>query len=151
MPYNNGNNEYVLKASEVRDRAKADGIKIKSIDGGLNERAGCFYSPDVTINGRQTKGYEYHSSGFMDGEKETWKQKAGAISNSYCPDCGAQGYHTDHPNIASCGAYPGWFYYFKEHEDEQKTTTEDEYIIKIVNGQYVRVRKPKIIITNERK
>lgn len=151
MPYTNGQNDYVLKASEVRSRAKADGIKIKGISGGLNNREGCFFSPDVTINGRKTRGYDDHCSGFADGGPDSWKQKAGAIPNSHCPDCGAQGYYTDNPHIASCGAYPGWFYYFKDNEDEKKTTTEDKYIIKIVNGQYVGVRKPKIITTNERK
>lgn len=150
MPHSNYENDYVLKAGEVRARLKKDGIKAQPINasydsrGSYNERSGCFFSEDVTVNGKPGRiGSRISFS--------SWKNKAGAIPNSHCPDCGAQGYYTDHPCIATCGAYPGWFYYYKDEENEQKKAEIPEYIIKILNGQYVRVKNPAYKLTNERK
>lgn len=157
MAGKNHHNDYVLEGKETKDRLKSDGIKAWSTRGGgwgssgrnriddYTRSSGTFFSKDVTINGGVT------TEGEFDDGRTYWKKKAGKIKNSFCPDCGAQGYYTDHPDIATCGAYPGWFYYYKDHEDEHKIEEKPEYIIKIVNGQYVRVRKPKLQVTNERK
>ena len=47
-----------------------------------------------------------------------------ALNGVFCPDCGAQGFRTDHPEIAVCGDYAGWFFYYIDEVDEDQSDTE---------------------------
>jgi len=81
---------------------------------------GEFYSPDVTINGEHipdqveiwrgipvTRGIE------LEEALERWKGISEEVPGLRCPYCDSQAFKTDHPNIAVCGAAPGWFMFYR--------------------------------------
>lgn len=54
-----------------------------------------------------------------------------------CPDCDAQAFKTDHPEVASCSSTRGWFFFYKKigNKKEKKKT------IKLINGEYQEVEE----------
>lgn len=89
-------------------------------------RRGCFNVEGITVNGDTIASARWADVdyGVTHGEE---------IEGLYCPDCGAQAYRTDHPNIATCGAVVGWFFFYQEKEQKKKT------IMKVINGELQEV------------
>jgi len=69
------------------------------------------------------------------GEVKEIRSPDGEIKNLYCPDCDSQAYKTDHPGIAVCGACPGWYFKYSQQVENNKP----KFILKIVNGEHVKV------------
>ncbi len=65
------------------------------------------------------------------------KESSEVIKGLHCPNCGAQGFRTDKPGIAVCGACSGW--YFKYKKKEKKKKVKQRYEMKIINGQLQKV------------
>lgn len=89
-----------------------------------NGSRGCFYSRDLTVSRKSGSKYSPGSS------ISAHSHKQGAIKGLKCPDCGAQAYYTDHPRVATCGAYAGWFFFFQENREEETP----KYKLQIING-----------------
>lgn len=101
-------------------------------------RGSQFFSHDgeVTIKGRS---YDFNSkTGKRDWETgddvdeildDSW-----LIPGLHCPDCGAQAYKTDKPNIATCGAYAGWYFFYSDIKSEDEGGSGNKIVMKYVNG-----------------
>lgn len=97
-----------------------------------------FHSPDITVDG---KTYVFGSKdyGSMDwGDPSVfWEGKSTKIEGLNCPDCQAQAFKTDQKNVAVCGDYPGWYFFYRKLEEEFTDKPKTKFIIK--NGDLVEV------------
>lgn len=57
------------------------------------------------------------------------------IKGLYCPDCDSQAFRTDQPNVAVCGSYPGWYFFYKKLDNTESAKTK----LVIRNGELVSV------------
>lgn len=125
-------NQKFYEPNEVVERLKQDKLEKRSWtrDGSGQRSKGCFFSSDITVEGNSSPTWsnEIDMSLEDDGEE---------LPGVKCPDCGAQGYRTDHPQVATCGAYPGWFFYYKDKRKKRTVKPKKQY--KIMNGQLVEV------------
>lgn len=55
------------------------------------------------------------------------------ILGLYCPDCGAQAFKTDHPKVAVCGDYPGWYFFYRRVDQDIKPSAK----LVLRNGELV--------------
>jgi len=127
MPIKIGSDYEVPKGlSEQREAAEKNNVCIDSF-ATRNE----FHSSQITVAGRSYQRFE------------TWEEKITGIRtiqrNSEqipglrCPDCNAQAYKTDHPKVAVCGNYPGWYFFYRRIDQDIRPTTK--YVLK--NGELV--------------
>ena len=130
----------VLDFNEAKDKLKKEGLLSQkqsddwhSFQSKGNLRAGCFFVTGL----KNINGNEIRNNYVVGVRGEATRDQLGGIKGKIpgvkCPDCGAQGFRTDHPGIASCGAYPGWFFWYLEEFEE--SDNDQKLIIKIVNGQ----------------
>jgi hypothetical protein len=119
--------EVPMGMSEQQAFAKKAGVKVDNF-ATLNE----FHSEQITINGEVPLEW---------GHTAEWGKKTfgkdGEIPSLRCPDCNSQAFKTDHPKVAVCGSYPGWYFFYRRLQDEHEQTGKTKYIIK--NGEMVEV------------
>lgn len=114
----------------------------------------CFGTYDITVAGQKSSYSEdsgtgkngYFSSlglrvygGAKGGQNNylIWEKITSKIPGLHCPYCHAQAFHTDHPNIAVCGACPSWyFYYLEEYNDNEDGSGIH---LELRNGEWVEV------------
>jgi hypothetical protein len=96
-------------------------------------RTGCFFSKKVTIGGKKVDGSRYWNTDRDTPDQEKWCTD-GMIPGLFCPDCNAQAYFTDHPKVAVCGAFPGWYFLFEGIKHEGDGSTSNKIIMKYLNG-----------------
>jgi len=118
-----GQQEYTVEFDELEERLEKDGIEAYEIE----DYDSIFHSHDITINGKQ--GNKLRSGDLED---------TGEIPNTFCPDCGSQGYRTDHPEVATCSYVPGWYFYYRE-EKETKEEKRKTKLIRTTTGEVVEV------------
>lgn len=131
MPIKRG--KYQLPNSELEQRTEAEkyGIKIAGFPTGYDDTE--FHSYEVTIAGKK------YSGGY--GTESRWaavgkmRESTEAIKGLHCPDCNAQAFKTDHKNVAVCGDYPGWYFFYRKVAQE----LEPKKTMKLINGEYVIV------------
>ncbi len=125
--------EYEIALNDdMRKEAKGKNIRI------LTEHTEAdWYSDDITIKGEKTNnGTDYHgivTTSFRDKKTclKMWKGISEAIPGLKCYFCNSQGFKTDVPGVAVCGAAPGWFFFYRRIAKETKP------VLKIVNGELV--------------
>ncbi len=111
---------------------------------GSEQDDGSFWAPGITINGKPTADHWGHNKlgeswqGIRTVQSRTdaqarklWKGISEEIPGLRCPYCHALCFKTDHPNIAVCGAAPGWFCFYERIEKKKA--------MKIINGEMVEV------------
>jgi len=113
---------YRLDEAKAKTRLAKDDITINKI-----RHDGIFFTNDILIQGKDARTLGSFGSAQF--------HPSGEIPNTFCPDCGSQGYRTDHPEVATCSYVPGWFFYYreekeKEEEKEEKKTT----LVRDING-----------------
>ena len=113
----------VVVGEELKKKLKEEKFAVTQFMGSED----CFHASDITVNGIKTPILS-----------RSFKQpRTDRLEGIHCPDCGAQGYRTDNDNVAVCGAYPGWyFYYLLEYEDED---IKPKFKLKLVGGEMVQV------------
>lgn len=76
-----------------------------------------FHNKDITMNGGKKYGEGQCSAKVNDMWEESTK-----IEGLYCPDCDSQAFKTDQKNVAVCGDYPGWYFFYRrlDHDIEGK-------------------------------
>ena len=122
-----------INQTEAEKRLKEEGMNTSNMVCKGAYDNGCFYIDGLkTYDGAEIRmNHVVGRSGMSDYDQLGGLK--GKIPGVKCPDCGAQGFRTDHPQIASCGAYPGWFFYYLE--EKELDDTDSEYTIKIINGE----------------
>lgn len=128
-----GNFKITVGRKEIKEKAAEAGQHITGYYDGDRE----FYSNTVTIAG---KTYGKGSRG-RTGTVKAMQQDTEEIPGLFCPDCNAQAYKTDHPTIAVCGDYPGWYFFFRKID--RAVDNKPKYVIK--NGELVEVTESEAI------
>lgn len=117
---------------EMFQIAKEKGIKATLIEG--NSRHGCFFSRDITVHGKKgdPRDRDIYKNHYYEIDVDLPQSEA--IPGLHCPDCDAQAYITDHPKVATCGAYPGWFFFYEGIKSEGDNSSKNKIVMKYVNG-----------------
>lgn len=138
----NDSYEVVESEEEAKTLAKKHNITIDYFFDGEFD----FYSPTVTIGGQVPPDFkkyrqdQYLWQGITVSSRRTpescrkmWKDVLEEIPGLFCPNCNSQGFKTDHPGIAVCGACPGWYFWFKRIDQDLESTAK----LVIKNGELV--------------
>lgn len=89
--------------------------------------------PEKNFRGISTVGFRR-----KDECLEQWKGVSEEIPGLHCYFCDSQGFKTDMPGVAVCGAAPAWFFFYRRIAKETKPT------LKIVNGELVETTEEAI-------
>jgi hypothetical protein len=93
-----------------------------------------FYSDQITINGRVQNYQRGNVSMTRFFSREMMQhEELGEIPGLFCPDCSAQAFRTDHPKVAVCGDYPGWYFFYRRIDQDIKPSRK----LVIKNGELV--------------
>lgn len=79
--------------------------------------------------------------------KHEMHKKTEKIPGLYCPDCDAQAFKTDHKNVAVCGDYPGWYFFYRKLDNEKENASKKKLVLR--NGQYVEVEADETEVNND--
>lgn len=111
--------DYEVANNEELDKLLArDGIETTGFYADNHGRAE-FYSDDITIYGKSYKSSHealYSEDMFDIGGEE--------IKGLFCPDCHAQAFKTDYKQVAVCGDYPGWYFFYRRIDQDVKSKTK---------------------------
>lgn len=136
---------YFDKNSEMKKFGKKNNVNIES-----HHSVTDWWSPDITIGGENPNVYgqhknlkAFHGITTVDSRNrnsclELWKGVSEEIPGLKCYFCDAQGFKTDMPGVAVCGAAPGWFFFYRRIAKETKP------MLKIVNGELVETTEEGI-------
>lgn len=138
----NKKGEYEIAMNEDIDK-EAKKKKIK-VDQKFSEAD--WWSPDVKIKGESPEMIQEHlfhgieTLGFREYEQclKKWAGISEEIPGLHCYFCDSQGFKTDMPGVAVCGAAPAWFFFYRRIAKETKPT------LKIVNGELVETTEEAI-------
>lgn len=124
MAVKQGDYEIPADISEQKKIAAKNEIEFVSRNAFPTDRE--FHSDQVTIDG-VVQPYQRGEVG--DGQH----RDLGEIPGLYCPDCSSQAFQTDHPKVAVCGNYPGWFFFYRRIDQDIKPSVK----LIIRNGELV--------------
>ena len=122
----------VASRSEIPGLGEKYGIKLRLTK---SEKWNEFYSDEIQYKGQEGHLQDCHQSYNNEDEKayRSIRDTGEMIENLRCPDCKAQAFKTDHKNVAVCGDYPGWYFFYRRIDQDVQSKTK--FVIK--NGKLV--------------
>ncbi len=114
---------------EIIDTANAKGFNLI----GIHSKEGEFWSNSITVN-KQVQRARRLASEYDYTQKELDDSHTlGEIPGLNCPDCHAQAFKTDQKEVAVCGDYPGWYFFYRRTDYDKVPTKK----LVIKNGELV--------------
>lgn len=130
--------EYKVPETKEEQQEIADKLKVK-IDGFRTDRE--FHSQQIGFGGKTPPRFSdffasMHGGSMsqdVDEQRKLWKGISEEIPGLHCPDCYSQAFKTDQKNVAVCGAYPGWYFFYRRTDMDVDSKTK----LVIRNGELV--------------